>query len=154
MTSVSQLSLLSNDIKIVKIYAKLAKKSDVLNEILETCGNDKCDIFPLRMFTAAVLRKVFEWVQHHMETRQEEDDGNLQLSQWDETFFRVGQKTVIEIVKVVNFLGIPTLVTLSYIKMANRLNDESNNKAREMLNHPNNDKQSRIRKIPPQVHQN
>lgn len=105
-------------------------------------GDDDTDEeIPVSKVTAAILKKVIEWAQHHKDDNlaaaDEEDTRERRtddIPQWDQEFLKVDQGTLFELIQAANFLDIKGLLDVTCKTVANMIKGKSPEEIRKTFN--------------------
>lgn len=123
--------LQSSDGEIFKTDAQIIKFSGTIKTLLEEFlkDNEKGDVLPLPNVDAKILRRVLQWWNHHKDdpTRTNEitEECTVYISTWDETFFKVDQSTLFELILAANYLDIKGLSDVACMTVTNMIKGKS-----------------------------
>jgi S-phase kinase-associated protein 1 len=117
------LKLKSEDGWVYTIDADAAKLSSVFDCMLEFYpDDDDPDPVLLRGYSGEILEKVIEWITHH-KNDSNKDDNYAKVSEWDQRFFkRMNEETLSHVIIAANYLNIGGLIKLSSKAMVSRIN--------------------------------
>ncbi|KAF5858594.1 hypothetical protein ETB97_003987 [Aspergillus alliaceus] len=112
----------------------VARRSLLIQNMLEDLGE----------ISQTVLKKVFEWCEHHRNDPGNSDkNGNgssretASIDQWDQEFMQVDQDIIFEIILAANYLDIKDLLDLGCKTVANMIKGKSPEEIRRMFHIPN-----------------
>ena len=98
----------------IQVEAEVIKKSLTISNAIGNVGQ-RDEAIPIANVNSHILAKVIEWCRHHKDTPeiidQEDKDGSssyktpskiiVDITEWDEDFFKVDQGTLFEIMLVI-----------------------------------------------------
>ncbi|KAI8608861.1 putative negative regulator sulfur controller-3 [Chytriomyces sp. MP71] len=137
--------LTSSDQQEFRIERSVAERSVLLKNMIEDVGETDDLPIPLPNVTAAILKKVLEYCEHHKTdplpsmdedkeaseaTKRQTDD----IDEWDAGFIKVDNDVLFEIILAANYLDIKALLDLGCKTVANMLKGKSAEQIREMFN--------------------
>ena len=103
-----KIKLLSNEGEGFELDTEVAKKSEVIKEMLENCDDSSEDV-PLPTISSDQLRKVVQWLEQHrgdvvMDRLKGEDrDYNSDnIPEWDKKFFNLSQVELFDLILAAN----------------------------------------------------
>lgn len=105
----SVIKLKSSDGEVIAIDIRIAKCSGTLTAMLD-CVDDyeeEMDAVPLPNVSSAILRKVLQWAEYHMddENRRAED-----ILSWNTTFLQTDRVTLGKLCEAADFLDMEDLL--------------------------------------------
>lgn len=126
-TEIYYFKLESSDKKLITVASNVARKSILLNDILEMSTGGYDDV-PLPLVTGKILEIVLEWCKAHVD-----DDPNKErtkrtddISHADATWVgNFDQATLFDLIEAANYLNIPHLLDLTCKTVANMIKGKS-----------------------------
>ncbi|KAI9346204.1 putative negative regulator sulfur controller-3 [Obelidium mucronatum] len=121
----------------------VAERSVLLKNMLEDVGDSDDSPIPLPNVTAAILKKVLEYCEHHKTDplpNPEEDKDNApirrgdDIEEWDAQFIKVDNEILFEIILAANYLDIKGLLDLGCKTVANMIKGKKAQEIRDMFN--------------------
>ncbi|KAI9188851.1 Eukaryotic peptide chain release factor GTP-binding subunit [Blastocladiella emersonii ATCC 22665] len=142
-----EVRLVTSDKKTVTTTHAIVAKSVLLKNILEDCAEDM--EVPLPNVSERALKRVLEWLEHHVDDEVPEPDPDQDeyeaiealrqapVSDWDTKFMDIPQSDIIELTLAANYLEIKPLLDLA-CKMLARMLDacKTEEEIREKFNLP------------------
>lgn len=114
-----------------------------ISDMIKVLGSDESassQVIPLPGVSSAIMKKVLAYVEHHKndpplpEDYEQRIRENSSLDPWDESFLKVDQATLIEIINAANYLNIKTLLDVSCKTVANQIRGKSVEEIRSLFN--------------------
>eukprot|EP00090_Calanus_glacialis_P032823 TRINITY_DN54360_c0_g1_i1.p1 TRINITY_DN54360_c0_g1~~TRINITY_DN54360_c0_g1_i1.p1 ORF type:complete len:163 (+),score=71.73 TRINITY_DN54360_c0_g1_i1:38-526(+) len=132
-----KIKLLSNEGEGFELDTEVAKKSEVIKEMLENCDDSSEDV-PLPTISSDQLRKVVQWLEQHrgdvvMDRLKGEDrDYNSDnIPEWDKKFFNLSQVELFDLILAANYLDIKDMLDLLAKSVANMMKGKTAQEIRE-----------------------
>lgn len=132
----SWVTLKSSDGELFQIEEQVAKRCGLLNQMMNILGSEETECIPLSAISAETLLKVIEWLKQYNTSAGEESVENTKLSPWDETFFKVDNQLLMDIIQAADFLDIPRLCIMASMNIANMIRNKSAKEMQEILRLP------------------
>jgi S-phase kinase-associated protein 1 len=131
----SNIILLSNDNKEIKIGKEIAKKSVLIKNMIEDIGDSDAPI-PLPNVNHKVLEKVIEWCEYHVNDSEEDvqESKSLEIDEWDQKYMKVDQESLFDIILAANYLDIKQLLDLGCKFVANMIKGKTTEEIRKIFN--------------------
>ena len=135
MESVNKVTLISSDNEKFEISSKAAKRSTVVNNVLESYPEDS--EIPIPNVKSNILKKIIEYLNHY---ENEEPltiikplKNNFKdcVSEWDYNFVNQDQNTIFEIILGANYMDIKPLLEVSCAKIASMINGKTTEEIRK-----------------------
>lgn len=130
------ITLVSNNGDGFELDIEMAKKSEVIREMLENC-DDSGEAVPLPTISSDQLRKVVQWLEQHKEDRmdrKEKDYNSDNIPEWDKTFFNLSQVELFDLILAANYLDIKDMLDLLAKSVANLMKGKTAEEIRETFN--------------------
>ena len=110
MSGGGRIKMVSNEGDSFELDIEVAKKSEVIREMLENCDESGEDV-PLPTISSLQLKKVIEWLEHHRgdvaRVEGEEKDYNSDnIPEWDKKFFNMSHPELFDLILAANYLDI------------------------------------------------
>jgi len=135
-----KIRLVSNDGEMFQLDIEVAKKSEVIKEMLENCDDSSEDV-PLPTISSDQLRKVVQWLEQHRgdvvmdRLKGEEKDYNSDnIPEWDKKFFNLSQVELFDLILAANYLDIKDMLDLLAKSVANMMKGKTAQEIRETFN--------------------
>ncbi|KAH0475338.1 MAG: uncharacterized protein KVP18_004422 [Porospora cf. gigantea A] len=120
---------------------QINRKACALSTVLDRFSDDYPDeALPLSTVKSKTLKKIIEYLEHHMDKHPEEIEKPLRstdlsdcVPEWDYNFVDVSQEELFEIILVANFLGVQALLDLTCAKVATMIKGRSVDEIREVF---------------------
>jgi len=120
------------------------KKVAIMSELVKTMAEGDKDekTIPLPNVKAAVLKKVVEWLKHHVDNPAKEIEKPLKSAnlsecvsdQWDADFVDVDQELLFELILAANYMDIKPLLDLTCAKVASMIKGKTPEQIRKTFN--------------------
>jgi len=120
------------------------KKVAIMSELVKTMAEGDKDekVIPLPNVKAAVLKKVVEWMKHHVDNPAKEIEKPLKSAnlaecvsdQWDADFVDVDQELLFELILAANYMDIKPLLDLTCAKVASMIKGKTPEQIRKTFN--------------------
>ncbi|KAH8743536.1 negative regulator sulfur controller-3 [Diaporthe sp. PMI_573] len=139
----AQLTLKCNDGGIVRVDLPVAKRSILLNNLIDDLGVEAATTqpVPLPNMTKPVLEKVIEWCKHHcddplptQDLKTEFRDMNAAIDEWDQKYMEIDQEMLFEILLAANYMDIKALLDLGCKTVANMIKGKTPEEIRRTFN--------------------
>ncbi|KAH8754622.1 negative regulator sulfur controller-3, partial [Diaporthe sp. PMI_573] len=139
----AQLTLKCNDGGIVTVELPVAKRSVLLKNLIDDMGVEKATAQPVPLPNVAqpVLEKIVEWCKHHrndppptQDLKSEYRVENAPIDEWDQTYMKVDQDMLFEILLAANYLDIKALLDLGCKTVANMIKGKTPEEIRRIFN--------------------
>ena len=129
------LKLGSCDGEILVVESEIAKQSLTIRDMLNILGmDDMCgEIVPIPNVTAAILRKVIEWITFHKEDSEHIRNKKKEITPWDATFLNVEQETLVSLCRAAHYLIINGVVDQLCQIMASHLKGKTPEELQKIL---------------------
>ncbi|KAH8741685.1 hypothetical protein FG386_003659 [Cryptosporidium ryanae] len=131
--------LVSSEGEEFSVDVQIATASTLIRNMIEDVGID--DPIPLPNVRAAVLRKVLDYCEHHVDNPSKEIPKPLRtntlttvVSEWDEEFVNVQQELLFEIMLAANYMDIKPLLDLACAKVATMIKGKKAEEIRQIFN--------------------
>ncbi|KAI0388720.1 E3 ubiquitin ligase complex SCF subunit scon-3 [Xylariaceae sp. FL0594] len=132
----------SSDGHLLDVEKVVVERSVLIKNMLEDLGESAVgQIVPIPNVTEPVLRKVFEWCDHHRSdppaTNDDETDSRKKttdIDEWDQKFMQVDQEMLFEIILASNYLDIKPLLDVGCKTVANMIKGKSPEEIRKTFN--------------------
>ncbi|EDW64485.1 S-phase kinase-associated protein 1 isoform X1 [Drosophila virilis] len=123
------IKFLTSDDIIIETDDQIAQCSDIIRPLLVCCTEEGDP--PKLKVSAAILRKVLEWAEHH----KYDPAGGTQCTNdaWDTQFVSVEQSTLFELIQAANYLNIKGLLTLTCKAVANMITGKTPDEIRKLF---------------------
>ncbi|CAF1326011.1 unnamed protein product [Adineta ricciae] len=137
----NMIKLQSNEGDIFEVDPQVLQQSEVLKNYNSGVEDD---VIPLPNVNSAILKKILQWLTHHMDDPPlTEDDENPEknfsdISSWDQDFLRVGPDTLFELILAANYLDIKGLLDVTCKTVANTIKGRTPEEIRRQFNTKNN----------------
>jgi S-phase kinase-associated protein 1 len=142
---VQKVTLTSNEGSSIQVDRVVAERSMLIKNLIEDLGDDAVadSPVPIPNVNDPVLRKVFEWCEHHRnDAAQSADDDNdnnnrkktTDIDEWDQKFMQVDQEMLFEIILAANYLDIKALLDVGCKTVANMIKGKSPEEIRKTFN--------------------
>ena len=135
-----KIKLLSNEGDTFELDIEVAKKSEVIKEMLENC-DDSSEEVPLSTISTYQLRKVVQWLEQHKNDAvldrlkgEEKDYNSDNISEWDKNFFSLSQEEVFDLILAANYLDIKDMLDILAKTVANMMKGKTAREIRETFN--------------------
>ena len=135
-----KIKLLSNEGDTFELDIEVAKKSEVIKEMLENC-DDSSEEVPLSTISTYQLRKVVQWLEQHKNDAvldrlmgEEKDYNSDNISEWDINFFSLSQVEVFDLILAANYLDIKDMLDILAKTVANMMKGKTAREIRETFN--------------------
>ena len=131
------IKLTSNDGESFEVDQEVAKKSEVIREMLENC-DDCSESVPLPNISSSQLEKVVEWMNRHKDDvlnykNEEKDYTSDNIPEWDKKFFQLSQTELFDLILAANYLDIKDMLDLLAKSVANMMNGKTAHEIRVMF---------------------
>jgi len=120
------------------------KKVAVMSELVKTMaeGDKEEKVIPLPNVKGAVLKKVVEWMKHHVDNPAKEIEKPLKSANlaecvsdaWDAEFVDVDQELLVELILAANYMDIKPLLDLTCAKVASMIKGKTPEQIRKTFN--------------------
>lgn len=120
-------TLISTDSQEFTITRNVAEMSATIKNLIEDTGTS--NKIPIPNVTGAILTKIIEYCQHHIEHAEDPN-----IKEWDQTFVDIEQDALFQLILAVNYLDIHSLLDLGCKKVADRMKGKTTEELREMYN--------------------
>ncbi|XP_064535203.1 S-phase kinase-associated protein 1-like isoform X1 [Drosophila montana] len=124
------IKFLTSDDIIIETDDQIAQCSDIIRPLLDMCSTEEGDLPKLKV-SAAILRKVIEWAEHHK--YDPSGDAQCTTDPWDTQFISVDQPTLFELIQAANYLNIKGLLTLTCKAVANMITGKTPEEIRKLF---------------------
>lgn len=140
------IKLKSADGAILETDVEVAKCSGTIKDMLENgmIVEDEDEEVPLPNVKSSVLRKVWEWAEHHKDDKPKDednrpkDDNNKKkedtISEWDAEFLNVDHSTLFDLILAANYLNIKGLLEVTTKNLASMMKGKSAEAIRNIFN--------------------
>jgi len=125
----------------IEVPIEVANMSVTIKNMLEDLGNSSDVAIPLHNVTNKILQKVVEYCKHQVEhptpkvdDKKDGDKNTTDISPWDETFCKVDQATLFELILAANYLDIKPLLDLTCKTVANMIKGKTPEEIRKTFN--------------------
>jgi len=115
-----------------------------MSELVKTMADGDKDekVIPLPNVKAAVLKKVVEWMKHHVDNPAKEIEKPLKSANlaecvsdaWDAEFVHVDQELLFELILAANYMDIKPLLDLTCAKVASMIKGKTPEQIRKTFN--------------------
>ena len=131
------IKLISNEGEEFEVEVAVAKKSEVIKEMLENC-DDSGENVPLPSVNSDQLRKVVQWLKHHrddpLRSVDEKDYNCDNIPEWDKSFFNISQEELFDLILAANYLDIKDMLDLLAKSVANLMRGKTAQEIRDTFN--------------------
>eukprot|EP00092_Neocalanus_flemingeri_P024049 GFUD01026085.1.p1 GENE.GFUD01026085.1~~GFUD01026085.1.p1 ORF type:complete len:162 (+),score=62.91 GFUD01026085.1:81-566(+) len=132
------IKLVSNEGDLFELDVEVAKKSEVIREMLENCDDTGEDV-PLPTISSDQLKKVVEWLEQHRGDLDrlegvEKDYNSDNIPEWDKKFFDLSQVELFDLILAANYLDIKAMLDLLAKSVANLMKGKTAEEIRETFN--------------------
>jgi len=135
-----KIKLLSNEGELFELDLEVAKKSEVIREMLENCDDSTEDV-PLPTISSDQLRKVVQWLEQHRDDvvggrlkGEDKDYNSDNIPEWDKKFFNLSQVELFDLILAANYLDIKDMLDLLAKSVANMMKGKSAQEIRDTFN--------------------
>jgi len=135
-----KIKLLSNEGELFELDLEVAKKSEVIREMLENCDDSTEDV-PLPTISSDQLRKVVQWLEQHSDDvvggrlkGEDKDYNSDNIPEWDKKFFNLSQVELFDLILAANYLDIKDMLDLLAKSVANMMKGKSAQEIRDTFN--------------------
>lgn len=105
------IKLKSSDGEIIEADIRIVKYCGTIEAMLQCLGNDDYEeeetAVPLPNVSSAILRKVLEWTEYHMDDKNREAED---ISTWNANFLQVHENVLEELNEAADFLDMKDLL--------------------------------------------
>ncbi|XP_021770689.1 SKP1-like protein 1B [Chenopodium quinoa] len=125
--------LKSADNEHFEVDEKAAMLSQTIKNLIEDIGESN-DPIPLPNVSSAILSKIIEYCNKHVEEENKAESENDDLKQWDADFLKVDQKILFDLILAANYMDIKSLLDLSCQCVANMIKGKTPEQIRKHFN--------------------
>lgn len=129
------LTLQSADKQIIKVDYDIINISSTIRIMAEDLGAGKDDdkVIPLTKIEGDILKKVITWTTYHR--GEPEPQGiDVNITDWDREFLKLGQSTLFKLIVAANVLGIKGLFNMTCKTVAEMIEGKSAGEIRDLFN--------------------
>jgi len=135
-----KIKLLSNEGDAFELDIEVAKKSEVIKDMLENCDDSGEDV-PLPTISTNQLKKVVQWLEQHKNDvvldrlkGEDKDYNSDNIPEWDKNFFSLNQVEIFDLVLAANYLDIKDMLDILAKTVANMMKGKTAQEIRETFN--------------------